>query len=99
MSRALNLVRAAQLVGVPRATLQRMTRAGELQAHDGFIDIDELRRAFPGRCYSQGAEVPQLSSLPAATASHRRPATPAAPFCDTQTHGVKGRVFHAVRKP
>ena len=47
MSRALTVSRAAQLVGVPRAVLQRMIRAGELAQSDGLIDIDALLQAFP----------------------------------------------------
>jgi CDP-4-dehydro-6-deoxyglucose reductase len=47
MSQQLNLARAAQLVGVQRSTLQRMIGAGELASFDGFISLDELRRAFP----------------------------------------------------
>lgn len=47
MPQQLNLARAAQLVGVPRSTLQRMIGSGELAAFDGFIALDELRRAFP----------------------------------------------------
>jgi CDP-4-dehydro-6-deoxyglucose reductase len=47
MAQQLNLARAAQLVGLPRSTLQRMIGAGELASFDGFIAVDELRRAFP----------------------------------------------------
>ena len=47
MSQALTLSRAAQLVGVTRATLQRMVRGGELASSDGLIRTDELLRAFP----------------------------------------------------
>jgi CDP-4-dehydro-6-deoxyglucose reductase len=47
MSRALTVSRAAQLVGVSRAVLQRMIRAGELAQFDGLVEIDELLRAFP----------------------------------------------------
>jgi CDP-4-dehydro-6-deoxyglucose reductase len=47
MTYQLNLARAAQLIGVPRATLQRLIRTGELEAADGFISIEELQRAFP----------------------------------------------------
>jgi len=47
MSRALTVSRAAQLVGVSRAVLQRMIRAGELAQSEGLLDIDELLRAFP----------------------------------------------------
>jgi CDP-4-dehydro-6-deoxyglucose reductase len=47
MSQMLNLARAAHLVGVPRGALQRMIGAGEIQALDGLIAIEELRRVFP----------------------------------------------------
>ncbi|HTT12363.1 MAG TPA: 2Fe-2S iron-sulfur cluster-binding protein [Burkholderiaceae bacterium] len=47
MSHSLNLARAAQLLGLPRSTLQRMIRNGELRSDEGFITIDELKRAFP----------------------------------------------------
>ncbi|MCD6734992.1 MAG: 2Fe-2S iron-sulfur cluster-binding protein [Burkholderiaceae bacterium] len=47
MSRALTVSRAAQLVGVSRAVLQRMIRAGELAQSEGLLDIDELLHAFP----------------------------------------------------
>jgi CDP-4-dehydro-6-deoxyglucose reductase len=47
MAQHLNLARAAQLVGVPRSTLQRMIGIGQLASFDGLISIDELRRVFP----------------------------------------------------
>jgi CDP-4-dehydro-6-deoxyglucose reductase, E3 len=47
MSQMLNLARAAHLVGVPRGALQRMIGAGEIEALDGLIAIEELRRVFP----------------------------------------------------
>jgi CDP-4-dehydro-6-deoxyglucose reductase len=63
MNRLLNLVRAAQLVGVPRATLQRMIRSGELQANDGFIDIDELRRAFPDGVFEDSGVLERVARI------------------------------------
>jgi CDP-4-dehydro-6-deoxyglucose reductase, E3 len=47
MSQMLNLARAAHLVGVARGTLQRMIGQGEIEALDGLIAIEELRRVFP----------------------------------------------------
>jgi len=47
MAHHLNLARAAHLIGVPRATLQRMIRNGELEALDGFVSVQDLQRAFP----------------------------------------------------
>lgn len=47
MSQPLSVSRAARLVGVPRATLQRMMAEGELPSFDGMILVDDLLRAFP----------------------------------------------------
>jgi len=47
MTQQLNLARAAQLVGLPRATLQRMIGTGTLASYEGLIAVEELRRAFP----------------------------------------------------
>ncbi len=47
MSQALTVSRAAHLVGLPRGTLQRMIRAGELASFDGRVSTDELLRVFP----------------------------------------------------
>jgi CDP-4-dehydro-6-deoxyglucose reductase len=47
MAQQLNLARAAQLVGVPRSTLQRMISLGHLASFDGLISIAELLRVFP----------------------------------------------------
>ena len=47
MAHRLTLSRAAPLVGVPRSTLQRMVRDGELACADGLVATDELLRAFP----------------------------------------------------
>lgn len=47
MAHQLNLARAAQLIGVPRATLQRLIASGELAALDGFVSIEALQRLFP----------------------------------------------------
>lgn len=63
MSRWLNLVRAAQLVGVTRATLQRMIRAGELQANEGFIDLDTLRRAFPASDFEESGVLEHVARI------------------------------------
>ena len=46
MSRSLTVSRAAQLVGVSRAVLQRMIRAGELIQSEGLVDIAELLRGW-----------------------------------------------------
>ncbi len=47
MSQLVTLSRAAHLVGVSRAVLQRMVRGGELNAFDGLILLDDLLRRFP----------------------------------------------------
>ncbi len=39
--------RAAQLVGVPRGTLQRQVRDGQLDLNDGLVSTDSLLRLYP----------------------------------------------------
>jgi len=48
MAHRLTLSRAAPLVGVTRATLQRMVRDGELDCADGLVSTEALLAAFPG---------------------------------------------------
>mgnify|MGYP000908172185 CR=1 FL=1 len=47
MSQPLTLSRAAHLIGVPRAVLQRHIAAGELPSHDGMVTTDDLQKLFP----------------------------------------------------
>ena len=43
----LTLSRAAHLIGIPRATLQKRIRDGELPSFDGMISSDDLLALFP----------------------------------------------------
>jgi len=63
MSQLLSLARAAQLVGIPRGTLQKMVRAGELQAFDGQLTIDELRRAFPAAAIEDAGAFEKVAQI------------------------------------
>jgi CDP-4-dehydro-6-deoxyglucose reductase len=47
MSQLLTLSRAAHLLGVTRAALQKRIREGELQAFDGMVSTDDLLQLFP----------------------------------------------------
>ncbi|MGE5168904.1 MAG: 2Fe-2S iron-sulfur cluster-binding protein [Rudaea sp.] len=47
MRQWVTLWRAAQLVGVPRGTLQKRIRTGELRANEGMVSTDELLRLYP----------------------------------------------------
>ncbi len=47
MSEWLTLSRAAHLLGVPRAVLQKRIAAGELPAHDGMVACADLQRLYP----------------------------------------------------
>lgn len=47
MARLITLSRAARLVGVNRATLQKQIRAGELSTFEGQLDLTELLRVYP----------------------------------------------------
>jgi CDP-4-dehydro-6-deoxyglucose reductase len=47
MAQWVTVWRAAQLVGVPRGTLQQRVRAGELQLADGLVSTESLLRLYP----------------------------------------------------
>ena len=47
MSHWVTVWRAAQLVGVPRGTLQQRVRAGELELADGLVSTESLLRLYP----------------------------------------------------
>lgn len=47
MSLPLTLSRAAQLLGVTRAVLQKHIAAGELPSHDGMVTTEDLQALFP----------------------------------------------------
>jgi CDP-4-dehydro-6-deoxyglucose reductase len=47
MAQWVTIWRAAQLVGVPRATLQQQVRAGEIELADGLVSTEALLRLYP----------------------------------------------------
>ena len=47
MSQPLTLSRAAHLIGVTRATLQKQIAAGELPSFDGMVTTDDLLKLYP----------------------------------------------------
>jgi CDP-4-dehydro-6-deoxyglucose reductase len=63
MSHLLPLSRVAKLVGQPRHALQEMIRTGTLATFDGFVDLDELLRAFPEVKWDDDAEFRRVSEI------------------------------------
>ena len=47
MTQWLTLSRAARLIGVPRAVLQRHVRDGSLLSNDGLVSTEGLARLYP----------------------------------------------------
>ena len=47
MAQLISLSRAARLVGVKRATLQKQIRAGELHTFEGELDLSEILKLYP----------------------------------------------------
>ncbi len=47
MSQWLTLSRAAHILGISRATLQKRIREGDLPSFDGMVDAGDLQRAWP----------------------------------------------------
>jgi CDP-4-dehydro-6-deoxyglucose reductase len=63
MSHTFSLSRVARLVGVSRATLQRMIKAGEIRTFDGEVDMDELLRVFPDVKWENDGEYQRVEEI------------------------------------
>jgi CDP-4-dehydro-6-deoxyglucose reductase len=59
----LSLSRAARLVGVSRATLQKKIRLGELESFDGTVSADDLAQAFPTVSLEDNTVFERLQSI------------------------------------
>lgn len=47
MAKYLAVAKAARLIGVKRAILQKLIRDGDLHTFEGMVDMDELEQQFP----------------------------------------------------
>jgi CDP-4-dehydro-6-deoxyglucose reductase len=63
LAHRLTLSRAAQLVGVPRSSLQRMVREGELACAEGLVTTDELLRVFPDASLADGGDLERVTRI------------------------------------
>ncbi len=63
MSHTISLSRVARLVGVSRATLQRMVKAGEISTYDGEVEMDELLRLFPDVKWENDGEYARVEEI------------------------------------
>lgn len=63
MSRLISLSRAARLVGVKRATLQKRIRGGEIRTFEGQLDLSELLRAYPDTNVDDSAMIERSDAI------------------------------------
>jgi len=63
MAERVPLSRAARLVGVSRAVLQRRIREGSLPSFEGAVRLEDLLRAFPGTATSDESEIARTEAL------------------------------------
>jgi len=63
MGGKLSLVRAARLVGVSRAALQKKIQSGELESYDGMIDSASLLRCYPAAELEDSAELMRVTQI------------------------------------
>lgn len=47
MGHRVGVAKAVRVLGISRSEVQRLIHDGELDAPDGMVDIDELRRLYP----------------------------------------------------
>ena len=63
MSKLLSLTRAARLVGVNRVVLQKKIQNGELDAHDGMVNVDDLLACYPDAELEDTVEIQRISRI------------------------------------
>lgn len=52
-ARFVPVARAAKLLGVSRSKLQQLIRTGELETFEGQVDVEHLRKKFPGMDFQE----------------------------------------------
>lgn len=63
MTGSLSLTRAARLIGVTRAELQRRIKLGEMASHDGMIPIGDLLACYPDAQLEDTAETERIAQI------------------------------------
>ncbi len=63
MSDLLSLTRAARLVGVTRAALQKKIQVGELISYDGMVTIENLLSCYPDAQLEDNVEFKRISQI------------------------------------
>jgi CDP-4-dehydro-6-deoxyglucose reductase len=63
MDASLSLTRAARLIGVTRAELQRRIQRGELVAHDGMVTVANLLACYPDAQLEDTAEARRVAQI------------------------------------
>lgn len=63
MSQLLTLSRAARLIGVSRAVLQKRIKEGELASFDGMVTTEDLLKAYPSARLEDDAMLERLTVL------------------------------------
>lgn len=63
MSDVLSLTRAARLIGVTRAELQKKIKRGEMISHDGMVTVANLLACYPGAQLEDTAETRRFAPI------------------------------------
>jgi len=63
MSEVLSLTRAARLIGVTRAELQRKIQHGEMISHDGSVTVSNLLACYPDAQLEDDAETRRIAQI------------------------------------
>jgi len=63
MSEMISLTRAARLIGVTRAELQKKIQSGEMISHDGMVSIESLLTCYPDAQLEDAAEFRRVTHI------------------------------------
>ena len=60
MAKYVSVARAAQLLGVSRASMQQLIRNGELTTFEGKVELEQLRKSFPALAFNESPVVERI---------------------------------------
>ena len=63
MVKRISIARIARLLGVSRSTLQRSIRRGDLDAYEGKVYLEDLRKHFPALFFNQSPLLERLQFI------------------------------------
>ena len=91
MAQHSGVAKAAHALGISRHDLQQLIRSGELHTFEGKLDLDELKKYYPGLCLAEHSLVEDMTVI-RNTAFSRRVSERLVPDTEAITTQLKKRM-------